>query len=184
TCPTGSSYTITFCPGGGGGGGGGSGGGGGGGINTAAWYNVVNQGNALCMDDDAWGTSNGARGIQWTGGDQQVHQEWQFQPTDSGFYRIMVRQASYLGLDVTGGPGATGDGVKIQLWGVGTPAGTNQQWQPVALGNGFFKLVARNSGKCLDVPGQTRTLGTQLQQWTCNGTVAQAWRLAQQPYDI
>jgi glucosylceramidase len=135
----------------------------------------------LCVDDNGFGTTNGTPVIQWTCGNQRLNQEWQFQPTDSGFFRIMVRQASYLGLDVTGGPGATGDGVKVQLWGVGTPAGTNQQWQPVALGNGFFQLVARHSGKCLDVPGQSRTLGVQLQEWTCNGTVAQAWRLVQQP---
>ena len=35
TCPTGASYTITFCPSGGGGGGGG--------ISPTAWYNVINQ---------------------------------------------------------------------------------------------------------------------------------------------
>ena len=93
----------------------------------------------------------------------------------------MVRQAPWLGLDVTGGAAATGNGAKIQLWGVGAPAGTNQQWRPVALGNGFFRLVARHSGRCLDVPGQSTANGLQLQQWDCNGTVAQAWRLAPQP---
>jgi Thaumatin family/Ricin-type beta-trefoil lectin domain len=177
TCPTGASYTITFCPAGGGGGDGG----GGGGISTTAWYNVVNQGNGKCLDDDAWGTSNGAKVIQWPCGSQQYNQEWQFQPTDSGYYRVMVRHAPWLGLDVTGGPGATGNAAKTQLWGVGTPAGTNQQWLPVSLGNGFFKLVARHSGKCLDVPGQSTTNGLQLQQWDCNGTVAQGWKLVPQP---
>jgi hypothetical protein len=176
TCPTGASYTITFCPSGGGGGGGG-----GGGISTTAWYNVINQGNGKCLDDGAWGTTNGSLVVQWPCGIQQFNQEWQFQPTDSGYYRVMVRHAPWLGLDVTGGPGATGNGAKTQLWGVGTPAGTNQQWRPVALGNGFFRFVARHSGKCLDVPGQSTTNGLQLQQWDCNGTVAQAWRLAQQP---
>jgi glucosylceramidase len=93
----------------------------------------------------------------------------------------MVRHASWLGWDVTGGPGATGTGTKVQLWGVGSPAGTNQQWKPVALGGGWFRFVARHSGKCLDVPGQSRTNGTQLQQWDCNGTVAQSFRLIAQP---
>ena len=51
----------------------------------------------------------------------------------------------------------------------------------MALGNGFFRLVARHSGRCLDVPGQSTANGLQLQQWDCNGTVAQAWRLALQP---
>jgi hypothetical protein len=171
TCPTGANYTITFCPTGGGGDG----------ISTTTWYTVVNQGNGLCVDDNAWGTANGSAVIQWPCGTQQFNQEWQFQPTDSGYYRVMVRQAPWLGWDVTGGPGATGTGTKIQLWGVGTPAGANQQWKPVALGGGWFKFVARHSSKCLDVPGQSRTNGTQLQQWDCNGTVAQSFRLVAQP---
>jgi hypothetical protein len=174
TCPTGSNYTITFCPSGGGGGGGD-------GISTTAWYNVVNQGNGLCVDDAGWGTVNGTSVIQWPCGGGQFNQEWQFQPTDSGFYRVMVRHAAWLGWDVTGGPGATGTGTKVQLWGVGSPAGSNQQWKPVPLGGGWFQFVARHSNKCLDVPGQSRTNGVQLQQWDCNGTVAQAFRLVAQP---
>jgi Thaumatin family/Ricin-type beta-trefoil lectin domain len=176
TCPTGANYTITFCPSGGGGGGGG-----GGGISPTTWYNVVNQGNGYCVDDNAWSQSNGAAVIQWPCGNGQYNQQWQFQPTDSGYYRVMLRHASWLGWDVTGGPGATGTGTKVQLWGVGSPAGTNQQWRPEALGGGWFRFRARHSGKCLDVPGQSRTGGVQLQQWDCNGTVAQAWRLAAQP---
>ena len=91
---------------------------------------VVNQGNGKCVDDDAWGTTNGARGHPVALRHQQFNQQWQFQPTDSGYYRVMVRHATWLGLDVTGGPGATGNGAKIQLWGVGSPPGTNQQWRP------------------------------------------------------
>src|SRR5262249_39736012 len=74
TCPTGSSYRITFCRGGGpppprppppppppppGG------------ISTTAWYTVVNQGNGKCVDDNAWGTTNGSTIIQWPCGNQQ-----------------------------------------------------------------------------------------------------------------
>jgi hypothetical protein len=51
----------------------------------------------------------------------------------------------------------------------------------VSLGNGLFRFVARHSGKCLDVPGASAANGVQLQQWDCNGTAAQAFRLVQQP---
>jgi hypothetical protein len=77
--------------------------------------------------------------------------------------------------DVTGGQGATGTGVKIQLWSSG--GGTNQQWMPVPLGNGYYKFVVRNSGLCLDTPGASTAAGTQLQQWTCNGSAAQAFQI-------
>jgi len=62
---------------------------------------------------------------------------------------------------------------------VGSTAGTNQQWQPVSVGNGYYRFVARHSGKCLDVPGASINDGVQLQQWDCNGSGAQAFRLVQ-----
>lgn len=67
-----------------------------------------------------------------------------------------------------GGPSATGDGTQVQLWSYG--GGTNQQWQPVALGGGNYKFVARNSGKCLDVRNVSTANGARLQQWTCTLT--------------
>ncbi|GAA3210558.1 ricin-type beta-trefoil lectin domain protein [Nonomuraea helvata] len=36
-------------------------------------------------------------------------------------------------------------------------------------------LVNRNSGRCLDVPGQSQTNGTQLNLWDCNGQANQQW---------
>jgi beta-glucanase (GH16 family) len=151
------------------------------GIDPTRWYNVVNQNSGLCVDDNDWGTANGATVIQWPCGNGQHNQQWQFQPTDSGYYRVMVRYAPWLGWDVAGGPGATGNGAKVHLWSVGSPAGSNQQWRPVALGNGNFRFVARHSGRCLDVPGASRANAVQLQQWDCNGTGAQAFRLVVQP---
>ncbi|NMO14529.1 cellulase family glycosylhydrolase [Pyxidicoccus fallax] len=36
-------------------------------------------------------------------------------------------------------------------------------------------MVARHSGKCVDVPGASTSAGVGLQQYTCNGTVAQSF---------
>ena len=38
-------------------------------------------------------------------------------------------------------------------------------------------LVARHSGRCMDVSGSGTADGTNIQQWTCNGTGAQAFRI-------
>jgi hypothetical protein len=167
-------YTVTFCPGGanpppppppstG--------------ISPTAWYNVINTNSTKCVDQSGWQTANGTPVQQYGCGSGQANQEWQFVPTDSGYYKIVPRHASWLALDVTGGPGATGLGVKVQLWGYG--GGANQQWKPVSLGGGLWKLVARHSGKCLDVPGASIDQGVVLQQWDCNGTGAQSFRLVQ-----
>jgi beta-glucanase (GH16 family) len=150
-------------------------------IDSTRWYNVINQTSGACVDDYGWRTADGTPVIQWACGSGQYNQEWQFQPTDSGYYRVMVRYAPWLGWDVTGGAGATGNAVPVQLWSVGGSGGTNQQWKPVSLGNGYFKFVARHSGRCLDVPGSSTANGARLQQWDCNGTGAQAFRLVPQP---
>jgi chitinase len=150
--------------------------GGGGGISSSAWYTVVNQNSNACVDDA--GTANGSIVQQWACSNA-TNQQWQFQPTDSGYYKVVNRRTTTQAWDVTGGASATGDSVKIQTWAYG--GGTNQQWQPVSLGSGYYKMVARNSGKCLDVPAASTANGVQLQQYTCNGTTAQAFRLAQQP---
>jgi beta-glucanase (GH16 family) len=147
-------------------------------INSSAWYTVTNQNSGSCVDDANWGTSNGSIVQQWACGSGQNNQEWQFTPTDSGYYKVTSRNAPLV-WDVTGGPGATGIQTPIQLWSYG--GGTNQQWMPVSLGNGTYKFVARNSGLCLDVPSASTANGVQLQQYTCNGTGAQGWILSQQP---
>ena len=48
-------------------------------------------------------------------------------------------------------------------------------------GPNVFAIVARHSGKCLDVPGASTTDGTRLQQWSCNNSAAQSFRLSAQP---
>jgi hypothetical protein len=114
---------------------------------------------------------------QWACGNQQSNQEWQFQATDSGFFKVVSRGAPAEVWDVTN-VGTTNNSL-IQLWQFG--GGTNQQWQPVSLGNGMFKFVGRGSGRCLDVPGASTANGVRLQIFDCNGTGAQAWTLKQQP---
>ena len=54
-----------------------------------------------------------------------------------------------------------------------------QQWQPIAVGNGYYRFVARDSGLCLEVPGGSTANGVRLWQNTCNGSTARAFRLVQ-----
>jgi Ricin-type beta-trefoil lectin domain-like/Bacterial Ig-like domain (group 2) len=151
-------------------------------ISTTAWYTVVNTLSALCVDAASWGYLNGTIVLQYTCGGAQANQEWQFQPTDSGYYQvvnrnILNRTGQNLVWDVTGGPSATANQINIDLWTY--VGGTNQQWMPVALGNGDYKFVARNSGKCLDVPDGSSAVLTGLQQYTCNGGGSQSFTLQQ-----
>ena len=149
-------------------------------ISATAWYNIVNQNSTLCVDASAWGYTDGTVIQQYTCGGAQANQEWQFQPTDGGYYEIVNRNAlSTAGLpvvlQVTGGPWAIANQVGIQLWDYA--GATNQQWMPVPMGNGVYKFVARNSSKCLDVPDASSAALIPLQQYDCNETAAQSYTL-------
>ncbi|MDB4969346.1 MAG: pathosis-related protein 5-like [Myxococcales bacterium] len=157
-------YRITFCPNGGG-------------NQTSGWVQLINQTSTKCVDDTEWRTGEGTPVQQYGCGDHQANQQWQLVPTDSGYYRIVNRNSNLV-LDVAGGPGATARGVKVQLW--SSWSGANQQWKAVAMGNGYYQLVARHSGKCLDVPSSSIDNGVVLQQWDCNGTGAQSFRMVPQ----
>ena len=151
-------------------------------LSSTAWYNIVNNNSSLCVDALSWGYLNGTAVVQYTCGTAQYNQEWQFQPTVSGYYQVVNRNAlnragQNLVWDVNGGPSATADQINIQLWTY--VGGTNQQWMPVSLGNGAYKFVARNSGKCLDVPEGSSAVLTVLQQYDCNGGGSQSFSLQQ-----
>jgi Ricin-type beta-trefoil lectin domain-like len=70
---------------------------------------------------------------------------------------------------------STADGALIHLWAYG--GGANQQWLPQSLGGNNYRLLARHSGKCIDVPNSSTADSVQLQHWTCNGTNAQAFTI-------
>ncbi|WP_308407217.1 RICIN domain-containing protein [Streptomyces sp. RK76] len=153
-----------------------AGGGGGGGIDSSKWYSVVNANSHKCIDAAAGGTRNGTAVQQWTCTAGNSNQQWQFQPTDGGFYKVVSRNATAQAWDVSGGASATANGVKIQLWGYG--GGTNQQFKPVQHTDGTWSFNPRNNtGQCLDITDVSTNDGARLQQWTCTGGPAQAFTL-------
>ncbi|MEE1931573.1 RICIN domain-containing protein, partial [Streptomyces sp. TRM 70351] len=151
---------------------------GGGSIDPTKWYQVINTGSGKCLDADGGSTANGTKLQQWTCQAGNTNQQWQFQPTTSGNYKVISRNSATLAWDVDGGPAATGDGAKASLWTYGN--GTNQQFKPTALGNSTYTLTARHSAKCLDITDRSTANGARVQQWTCHNGPAQTYRLAPQ----
>jgi hypothetical protein len=168
TCGGNPGYHVTFCP---------NGGGSTTGPSTPSLVELINQTSTKCVDDTEWGTANGTPVQQYGCGNHQANQQWELDPTDGGYYKV-INHYNGLALDVTGGPGATASGIKVQTWGYG--GGANQQWKLESLGNGYYRLIARHSGKCLDVPSSSINNGVVLQQWDCNGTGAQSFQMVPQ----
>ncbi len=48
---------------------------------------------------------------------------------------------------------------------------------PPPSGAGYFTVVNQYTGKCLDVAAGSTADGAKIQQWACNGSAAQQWRL-------
>jgi hypothetical protein len=132
-----------------------------------------NFNSSKCVDAGGGGTANGTA-IQQYDCNGSNAQQFEFVPVGGGYFEVENRNAPSQVWDVTGV--STADGAPIQLYSWG--GGNNQQWTPVAEGNGYYHFVSRNSGKCLDVPGASTASGVQLQQYGCNRTGAQSFRLA------
>jgi hypothetical protein len=98
-------------------------------------------------------------------------QHWQFRARAGGHVDV-VNRASGSCLEV----GSTADGANA----VQSPCNNSnrQQWTVREIDATTVSLVNRASGKCLDVPSFSRTHGTRLVQWTCNGGTNQRWRRA------
>jgi hypothetical protein len=144
---------------------------------------AVAQHSQQCLDNANLGTADGNRQQQFycEGGDQQ---QWNFRPVAgvANTYTV-VNQQSGKCLDVNGA--ATTDGAAVHQW---TCTGaTNQQFtlrRVTYAGNDAHdhQLVARHSGKCVDVSTISTAARALVHQWTCNpasqgSPLNQTWRL-------
>jgi hypothetical protein len=143
--------------------------------NTAAWQNLHPHSTGKCADVRAVWVSDGAPVHQWT---CRMHenQMWTFVPAGNGYFYIVARHSGKC-LDVSSA--STADGAVVQQW---TCVGSmNQQWRldEVPPGTGVLEyfIVARHSGKCLDLAYGQPADETAIWQWQCYGGTPQMWRL-------
>jgi hypothetical protein len=93
---------------------------------------------------------------------------------DTTAWYTLINRNSGKALDVSGA--STADGAAVQQY--TNRNGTNQQWQFLDSGGGYYRLKARHSGKVLDAYNRSTADGAAIVQWTdLNGT-NQQWSLA------
>jgi hypothetical protein len=145
---------------------------------------AVAQHSQQCLDNANLSARDGNQQQQYycEGGDQQL---WNFRPVAevAGTYTV-VNQQSGKCLDVNAS--STADGAAVQQWTCAAGA-TNQQFtlrKVTYAGNDShdYQLVARHSGKCVDVSAISTAARAAIHQWTCNpatqnGPLNQTWRL-------
>lgn len=92
--------------------------------------------------------------------------------TPAVYYTLKARHSGRLA-DVYYEQSLSDGGNVIQM---SADGGTNQKWWSDDVGGGYYNIVNRNSGKCLDVFGASTTDGTKVVQWACNGGSSQQWQ--------
>ena len=96
-------------------------------------------------------------------------QTWTLVPVPvAGASYAVLNHNSGMALDVNAG--STADGGTIIQWPYHN--GTNQHWQFVSVGSGWYEIVNANSGKALEEPG------TALDQRTYSGATNEQWQLS------
>lgn len=99
---------------------------------------------------------------------------WTFVPTNGGYYRIQNVSSGLL-LTVASNSGAAG--AAIVALPVPAFAQGNEQWLPVANGDGTYSFYDLSSILALDDPAASTSAGTQFDQWFGNGTPGQSFQL-------
>ena len=116
-------------------------------------YYIVNH-NGLYMDVNGGTIANGTNIQGWTGNKSDA-QKWIFIAVDGGQtlpdgdYNIRSAKNFNYGVDVEGV--STANAANVHLWEVGN--GANQKWTVKYLGNGYYSIIAKHSGKALNVHG-------------------------------
>jgi len=142
---------------------------------SAGFVQIVNQAARSCIDvrtEDGI-HNNGARTQNYHCTDSAT-MRWRLDAVGDGFYRI-VNKASGKCMDVAGA--LTERGILIQQWDcVPVPQQQFQAlWQP-GYPLGYYQLVARHSGLCVELSNGNGNDHTPIYQNTCTLWYAQLWQ--------
>jgi endoglucanase len=140
-------------------------------VDQNAWYVLVNRDSGKVLDNNHWGTSDGAAVVQWArhGGDNQ---QWRFIDTGDGYYQLQNRHSGNVLDDRDWSKTA---GTDIVQW--SDLNGTNQQFRVVESSDGYVRLINRFSGMAVEVHGASKADGGKVVQYRDWGGANQQWQL-------
>jgi hypothetical protein len=133
-----------------------------------------------CLTTSENKTGNGTPIIQWdcnpSAGNGQVYSLVPVQPYGSSEFTIRPDTNTGMCLDVSGAN--TANGTYLQLWECLGEAQSNQIWHVIPLQGQteWFASIARHSGKCMDVLGESLNNGARIDQWECWWGGNQQWQ--------
>ncbi|WP_277212384.1 family 43 glycosylhydrolase [Isoptericola croceus] len=162
-------------------------------LDPSAMANGDRAGLAILRDSSAWiglRRDNGVTRLSMTDGLAMDRSDWSTTSTgterasaalsapaaagtvDTSAWYVLLNRNSGKALDVSGV--STADGAELHQWTRTT--GTNQQFQFVDAGGGYYQIKVRHSGKMLDVSSWSTADGAAIHQWTDHGGTNQQFQ--------
>jgi xylan 1,4-beta-xylosidase len=139
------------------------------------YWKFINVRSVKSLEIELSSTVDGGAAEQYTFSNTNW-QRWKVEPASAGYFK-MTNFGSGKVLDVSGGPSAIQDGVKIQQW--TSLNADNQQWSfdevvPVSEGKTYV-ITAKHSGKAVQVYNSGKNSGDKIGQFALNNLTAQNW---------
>ena len=151
------------------------------GTGDGRYFNIISMCNGRYLDV-ANGSTADLTNIQVYSNNGSSAQKWRFIPAEElvapgtqcisdGTYHIVSALDNSKGIDVYNNDST--DGTNVDLY--ANTADDNQVFTVKYLGDGFYSLIHKSSGKYLDVYDASIQFGANVTIWTSNNTKAQQW---------
>ena len=140
-------------------------------------FKIMNRNSGKYLDLDNNKTDNNTAIVQFDDEGVDASQTWTFTEvmTGKGVYSICSYDNKNRGMDVLNS--SKDNGTQVQLYDyLGNP---HQQFILYDCGEGYYQLVARNSGKVVEIPQSSKGNGEWIKIFDNNGTHTQQWAVVE-----
>ena len=144
-------------------------------------FKIMNRNSGKYLDLDNNKTDNNTAIVQFDDEGVDASQTWTFTEVmkGKGVYSICSYGNKNRGMDVV--DFSKDNGAQVQLYDyLGNP---HQQFILYDCGEGYYQLVARNSGKVVEIPHSSQGNGDWIKIYDNNGTHTQQWAVVENRYD-
>ena len=144
-------------------------------------YRLLSRDSGKSLEVYKASDEHGANVHQWTSNATSSHQEWEITHVADGYHTIMASHSGKaLAVDLsstTNGDYANATVNGVNIFQYGTTATDNRLWKIESVGERYYKLTNKYSGKVLDVRGISTNNGANVHQWSYVGGANQQWEL-------
>ncbi len=140
-------------------------------------YNVVNRATGKCLDIAFESPDNASLAWLWDCHNPATNgQTFTLKPIPgySDHFQIIARNSDKC-VDIKNDSYSAGE--QLQQWACASPIPTVQEWKRFGSANNGWGFAIQHTGQCMDDWESGSGNGNKIDQWPCNGTAAQGWKL-------